>query len=931
MRGAIILGCFDGLVVALLGFGIVLIYKAERFVNLANAQLGLVPAILLAKLVLEAGVNWYLAFVVAIALGALGGAACRRYLIAPLEQSSRTGVMIATLGLSQLLLSLVFFDWVAPDRFLLREEGYPFPFEVFWRFDSLTITAREVLIVVLVPAALVALATWLQLSSFGRTMRAAASNLTAARLAGVDVRRTATVTWAIAGGLSVVAAVLTAPGGTVLEMETLSPTLLFLSLGAAALVGFTSLWGVVAAGLGLGIVEGVGAHLGSSGGVGLASVFATVVIGLLVRSFVDRPTAATVRIERSEEPFRIPEVLRHRWYVRSWAAPLMASAVAIALPFLPWFNAPHRTFVLAVFAVFAVATASITLLSGWSGQISLGQFAFVGVGAFVAARLAPRGWSLLAIIVVAALTGAVTALIVGLPAARSRGLSLAVTTLGFALVAPAWLFTQSWVAPASTISSPAAYAPGVGRLATQRSVYLAALGVLIVVALGLVRLRRSTTGRSILAVRDNERGAAAFGFSPVLVRLTTLAASGALAAIAGVLWLAVHRNVGAASFDAGTSVILLSAAVIGGLGYVRGALIGALGAFGLPLLFEDPIGWLLPDTYQAQLFFGGLGLIAVQVFNPGGIASARRGWLQRQLERLATRSTSRPGPTGATPAIWRPEGRAQRKPDRSTEAALSARDISVHFGGVRAVDAVTLEVAAGEVVGVIGANGAGKTTLLDAICGLAPAQGNVMLFGRDVSPCSPTKRAQLGLRRGFQDARLFPSLTVLDTIELALTSEHGAEVVGPIIGAPWARLAHEASLAEASAVVERFGLAAWADVPIDRLSTGTRHICEIAAMVAARPGLLVLDEPTSGVAQRETEVFGPLIRDVVDELGCAVLVVEHDMPVVMSLADRIYCLERGRVIAHGTPSEVQRDPAVIASYLGTPRRRRATKKAARTA
>jgi ABC-type branched-subunit amino acid transport system ATPase component len=133
---------------------------------------------------------------------------------------------------------------------------------------------------------------------------------------------------------------------------------------------------------------------------------------------------------------------------------------------------------------------------------------------------------------------------------------------------------------------------------------------------------------------------------------------------------------------------------------------------------------------------------------------------------------------------------------------------------------------------------------------------------------------------------------------------------------------------EATAVIDRFGLAAWADVPIDRLSTGVRHICEIAALVAARPDLLILDEPTSGVAQRETEAFGPLIRRAADEVGCAVLVVEHDMRLLMSLADRVYCLERGQVIAQGPPAAMQQDPAVIASYLGTRHRRRNAKNAA---
>jgi ABC-type branched-subunit amino acid transport system ATPase component/ABC-type branched-subunit amino acid transport system permease subunit len=924
VRGAILLGCLEGLGIAVLAFGVVLVYRAERFVNLANAQIGVLPALLMGKVVLDAGISWYVAFPAAVALGAAIGAFFRMYVISRLENASRTALMIATLGLSQVILAFVFFEWLGPNRFVLREKGYPVPIHVHWEFDGLAFTGRDVLTVVVVPTVLIGLTVWLQSSSFGRAIRAAASNPAAARLAGVDVRRTATATWAIAGALSAIGAVVTAPSRSVVEVESLSPILLFLALGAAALAGFTSLRGAVVAGLLLGVADGVGSHVGHTAGTGLAAVFVIVIVGLLVRSFLAPSDVATVRVERSEEPFRTPESVSQRWFVRSWAVRAVFTAIAVLLPFLPWLRAPHRIFILAVFAVYAVAALSLTLLTGWGGQVSLGQFAFVAIGAFTAARLAPRGWSLLATMVVAALVGAVAAIAVGLPSARSKGLSLAVTTLGFAVVGPYWLFSQSWVAPAGTTSVSPAYEFGVGHLATQRSVYFAALTVLVLVGVGLVRLRRSNAGRRIVAVRDNERSAAMFGVSPVAVRLATFAASGALAAVAGVLWLAVNRNVNAATFDPAVSLVLLSATVIGGVSYVRGAVIGAVGIFGLPLLFQGPIQHLLPDSYQAQLFLAGFGLIAAQILNPGGIASARRPWLQKGLDWIAARSVSREVPAerdGDMPVRSRP---------RADGVALSARDVNVRFGGVHAVESVSVDVASGEIVGVIGANGAGKTAFLDAICGLVPAEGEVAVYGRDVSALSPARRARLGVSRGFQDAQLFAALTVRDTVELALSRHYPTGVVGALVAPPWARRADRLLAAEASTIIDRFGLAAYADVPVDRLSTGVRHICEIAAQVATRPRLLILDEPTSGVAQRETEAFAALIRGVAADLGCGVIVVEHDMPVVMSLVDRLYCLERGHVIAHGSPSAVQTDPAVVASYLGTKHRRRVAKKPAVT-
>ncbi len=923
MRAAILLGSLEGLLIALLGVGVVLVYKAERFVNFANAQLGILSTLLLAKLVLDLGASWYLAFVVAVALGVLVGAACHHLVIARLEDASRTSVMIATLGLSQLLLALAYFEWLGPDRSRLQEDGYPLPFDSFWEFDGLVVTARHVLIAVIAPTVLLALALWLRSSAFGRSMRAAASNPDAARLAGIDLRRTSTVAWAITGGLSAVGAVLTSPGQAVLEVHSTSPLLLLLGLGAAALAGFTSLSGAIVAGVGLGIVDGVGIHLGHSTGAGVAAVFATVLVGLLVRSVaVGAAEADDVQIERSEEPLRIPEAIADRWFVRrrTLVAAGAATSIGILLPFLPWLREPHHTFVLAHAAVFALAALSLTMLSGWGGQVSLGQFAFVAIGAFTAARLAPRGWSLLATMVIAAVVGAAFALVAGLPAARSRGLTLAVTSLGVAVVGPVWLFRQTWLAPPGTSSVEPAYQAGLGRLATQKSVYFAALAVLVVAGFALARLRRSNAGRAIVAVRDNASTAATFGFSPALVRLTTFATSGALAAAAGVLWLAVNRNVSVQVTGSNVSMLVLAAVVIGGVSSVAGAILGSIAIFGLPLLFGDLVYGIIPNTVQLQLFLSGVGLVLTQIVNPGGIVSVVRGRFQRRLDRIAARAAA---PMSTAAARERPTRAATITKPEAGSVALSVRDVSVSFGGVHAVDAVTLEVAAGEIVGVIGANGAGKTSLLNAIGGRVPSSGGVLLYGREVSALAPARRAQLGVSRGFQDARLFPTLTVRETVELALHRQHPTGAFGALVGAPWVRLTETKLVAEADDIIERFGLTAFADLPGDRLSTGTRHICDLAAQAATRPRLMVLDEPTSGIAQRETEAFRPLIRAVADELGCAILVVEHDMPFLMAVADRIYCLERGRVIAEGTPAAVREDPAVVASYLGAARPRAA--------
>jgi ABC-type branched-subunit amino acid transport system ATPase component len=235
-----------------------------------------------------------------------------------------------------------------------------------------------------------------------------------------------------------------------------------------------------------------------------------------------------------------------------------------------------------------------------------------------------------------------------------------------------------------------------------------------------------------------------------------------------------------------------------------------------------------------------------------------------------------------------------------------------------ALDEPEISVAAGEIVGLIGPNGAGKTTLINVISGvLRPDSGSVRLFGWEVADLPPEFRTAFGLARTFQDARLFGGLTVVETVQVAMTYRRRVGMLSAMVAAPWARATEATSRRDAEQVVERFGLTPWADALTSELSTGTRRICDLATQVAAEPKVLVLDEPTAGVAQREAEAFGPLLRRIRDELDCSVLIVEHDMPLLMGLCDRVYAMEAGKVIAEGTPQQIRQDPLVIASYLGS--------------
>jgi ABC-type branched-subunit amino acid transport system ATPase component len=248
---------------------------------------------------------------------------------------------------------------------------------------------------------------------------------------------------------------------------------------------------------------------------------------------------------------------------------------------------------------------------------------------------------------------------------------------------------------------------------------------------------------------------------------------------------------------------------------------------------------------------------------------------------------------------------------------MVATGMTVTFGGRIAVDHVNLRVGARELVGLIGTNGAGKSTLMNAIGGFVPADGRVEVLGRDVTGFPAYRRHRLGLGRTFQAARLYDDLSVRETVMVALEARQRSRVVPSMLHAPPSPRAERRKRAESDDILGALGLGDSADLPAAALSTGTRRIVELAGQLALGARVVLLDEPTAGLSQRETEAFGPRLREIQRDLDAAVLLIEHDMPLVMSVSDRVYCLEAGLVIAEGRPADVRADPLVVASYLGT--------------
>jgi branched-chain amino acid transport system ATP-binding protein len=262
---------------------------------------------------------------------------------------------------------------------------------------------------------------------------------------------------------------------------------------------------------------------------------------------------------------------------------------------------------------------------------------------------------------------------------------------------------------------------------------------------------------------------------------------------------------------------------------------------------------------------------------------------------------------------------ARHAPPADAPVVLECEGVVKRFGGVRAVDGVDVRLRQGQILGLIGQNGAGKTTLFDCVSGFLDVdEGAIRLHGHDITGWAPHERATATLGRSFQEARLYPSLTAAETIAVALERHLTSRDL--VAAAMWLPATYESELAVADRVdelVTLMGLEAFREKLVGELSTGSRRIVELACILAQDPTVLLLDEPSGGVAQKETEALGPLLRRVQAHTGCAILVIEHDMPLLRTICDRMVALELGGVIAEGTPEEVLTDPRVIESYLGT--------------
>ncbi|MFS0865749.1 ATP-binding cassette domain-containing protein [Microbacterium sp. 179-B 1A2 NHS] len=573
--------------------------------------------------------------------------------------------------------------------------------------------------------------------------------------------------------------------------------------------------------------------------------------------------------------------------------------------------------------ILALLGLGMVLVTGYAGQFSLAVGAFYGIGAYGSTLLTVEfGWYGLLALVVAALVAATIGFLLARPLFRLRGHFLAMATL--ALTEVFYLLVNN--------SEDVGGSTGMGGIrpldlfgfafTTSQSHMILNWVIVGVVLWGALMLRNGREGRALLAIRGHEAAAAAAGINIASSKARIFTASAVISAVGGSLYAHQVMYVNPPPFGLATAIDVLMIAVLGGMRSPWGAIVGAIVLEALQLLIEAVLPGILGSAAvgAGQQLVVGLLLVVILVVRPDGVVGAITSLFRTiSSRRRGDGPASAPEPEAVVSST---DMAALRRAEVSEPArvfgdtVLTARDLVKRFGGVKAVNKVTLDIRAGEVLAVIGPNGAGKSTLVNLLSGnLTPTSGSVRLGETDTTNLRAYQVARHGLARTFQTPCLFEGMDVEATVKVGAHLRGSVGMLRssiPSIGS----VAEERRLAEeTTAVLERLGLAHLAHRDAKALSLGQQKQVEIARALVSRPRVLLLDEPCAGLNKQEKASLMRLLRDLGRE-GLAVLVIEHDMEFVMASADRVHVLNFGATLRVGSPEQVQGDQAVIDAYLG---------------
>jgi len=934
----LLLGLGNGGVFAALAMALVVTYRSSGVLNFAtgaqalyaaytysllrNGQL-LIPIPGIGPTVsVGSSLGFWPALLITLAIQAVMGAVVYLLVFRPLRNHRPVAKAVASIGLMGLLTAVVTYQ-VGTQVVLVN----PIFTQNHVSVLGISISTDRLWLAGTIIALGIVLTVVFRFTRFGLATRASAETEVGALVSGLSPDRIALVNWVISFVVSGIAGVLIAP---LVPLQPGTYTLFIVPALAAAVVGrFHSLGWAITAGLGIGALESLsvyinGVHPDFPAGAGelIPLILVLVVLAVRGQTMPSRGTLMQVTLGRAPRP---------HWRI---ATAIVGTAVGIGAIYL--FTGNDRAALYASF-ITGVISLSLVVVTGYTGQISLAQLTFAGVSAYILSTFA-SSWGIPFPIapMLSALVAAAAGVVIGIPALRVRGLMLGVVTLTFAAgVEAIWFNNNSIDGGASGLNIPTPTLFGMnlgigsGKDFPRPAFGILCLVVLVLVALGVSWLRTSRLGTAMLAVRSDERSAAAAGINVVRVKLIGFAIGAFIAGLGGSLLAYQLGNVTFQDFDAFLGLVAFSIVVVAGITSVSGGILAGMISSGglLVALISSGVGSGGVDNWYGVV--ASIGVILTVIFNPEGVVGPTHLFLEQQrtkgamarrqgaLVPAAATATSVPvrataplvapafgtnghGPRPATPSTT--SGVATSGIATSGAPLLEVRDLTVRYGGVTAVDDVSFSVHEGQIVGLIGPNGAGKTTTIDALCGFHGCEGTVLLDGQDIGGRSPHVRAGLGLARTFQLAGVADDLTVEENV-----------LVGQ-------QRANAGDAGELSRILHDLGLSEMRELQVSVLSQGQRQLVSVARALAGSPRLLLLDEPAAGLDSTESLWLAERLRAVRDG-GVTILLVDHDMSLVLNLCDSIDVLDFGALIAHGSPDDIRHNEMVSTAYLGATHQR----------
>jgi ABC-type branched-subunit amino acid transport system ATPase component/branched-subunit amino acid ABC-type transport system permease component len=888
----VIAGLTAGAVYSLAGVGLVLTYRTSGIFNFAHGALATVSAYVFYTLHIEHSMPWLPA--AAIAVGVLGPAMglVLELLARRLQRSPFALQVAATVGLMLVVAAAVTLIYGN-----LTVRTVP----VFLGSGSFRVAGTDVqwsdAITMLVGVVATAL-LWvlLRATRIGMAMRAVVDDRDLLDSAGINPARVQRIAWMIGSSFAAASGVLFAP---LLPLDPIQLTLLVIAAyGAAAVGAFRSLPLTFVGGLLIGVLASLATRYLTSGlllGVSPSMPFIVLFVVLLVfpKSKLPRGTGNLIRTSST------------------WSAP---SAVTIGSGVLllglfvaaPSFAGLHLTDWLTALTT-TILFLSLSLLVRTSGQVSLAHVTFAAIGAAGFSHLAVDHhvpWPLA--LILAGLIAVPVGAVLAIPAIRLSGLYLALATFGLGILVQYMFYTQSYMFGANGVglTEPRPHLSWIS-LDSDKGFYYLVLAIALASVALLVAIGRSRLGRLLRGVAEAPVALETSGASINVTRVLVFCLSAFLAAVAGALTGAAQGTVTADSYQPMKSLVLLTVIVVIGLGAPWNAVIASIALVLVPSYLT---GTNVP--LQVQLVFGACAvMLALLPERRRHLPSAVTGWIDRRFARPAGSRSRFEAVATLRTTTTHPARIA------AGEAVLEVRGLSVAFGGVQAVDDVSLVARSGEITGLIGPNGAGKTTTFNACSGLVKrSRGQILVHGRDVSRLGPSRRARAGIGRTFQQMQLFEALSVRDNV--ALGAEGSFADHNPLAHLA-SRPGHNESIADrTSTAMALCEIADLADIPVTQLSTGQRRLVDLARCLAGERQILLLDEPSSGLDHVETTRFAAVLRRVVAEHGVGIVLVEHDLGLVLDLCASIYVLDFGKLLFAGSPAEVVASPVVQAAYLG---------------